>query len=121
LHNKQFEYFFENISRLPIVEWDQSQNWLRNMETVNLEGRNEGSQLRKAWRGLKTARRQAGAPGEWAQINSEGGWYNSVTYSALNARRRFDEAARMGNRIHQKRDSRTKDCSHAHTCEDQHH
>ncbi len=30
LRIKEFSYFYENISRLPIVEWNDAQEWLRN-------------------------------------------------------------------------------------------
>jgi len=29
LNDKQFSYFYENIAKLPIVEWNDCQNWLR--------------------------------------------------------------------------------------------
>jgi hypothetical protein len=30
LSDKRFSYFYENIAKLPIVEWNDCQNWLRN-------------------------------------------------------------------------------------------
>ncbi|MGH6848139.1 MAG: class I SAM-dependent methyltransferase [Methylocella sp.] len=30
LNDKRFSYFYENIAKLPIVEWNDCQNWLRN-------------------------------------------------------------------------------------------
>jgi hypothetical protein len=30
LHDKQFSYFYENVAKLPIVEWNDCQNWLRD-------------------------------------------------------------------------------------------
>jgi hypothetical protein len=30
LEDKQFSYFYENISKLPIIEWRDAQNWLRD-------------------------------------------------------------------------------------------
>ena len=30
LSGKQFSYFYENITKLPIIEWNDAQKWLRN-------------------------------------------------------------------------------------------
>jgi hypothetical protein len=30
LGGKQFSYFYENLSQLPILEWDEAQSWLKN-------------------------------------------------------------------------------------------
>lgn len=30
LSDKKFSYFYENVSKLPIIEWADAQHWLRN-------------------------------------------------------------------------------------------
>ncbi|HYN80858.1 MAG TPA: class I SAM-dependent methyltransferase [Gemmatimonadaceae bacterium] len=30
LRDKEFAYFYENVSKLPVVEWDDAQEWLRS-------------------------------------------------------------------------------------------
>lgn len=30
LNHKEFDYYYENLSKLPIVEWENSQDWLRS-------------------------------------------------------------------------------------------
>jgi len=27
---KEFDYYYDNLNKLPIVEWDDAQEWLRN-------------------------------------------------------------------------------------------
>jgi hypothetical protein len=34
LSGKQFSYFYENVSKLPIVEWDNAQEWLHEVAPV---------------------------------------------------------------------------------------
>jgi hypothetical protein len=34
LSDKQFSYFYENVSKLPIIEWDNAQEWLHEVALV---------------------------------------------------------------------------------------